>query len=178
MIVTVPQPIPGPLQAEELIPQIRSVQNVCQSERIRIEVPFMKNGGVSNDRWESEPQFMFISPHYEFSLVIRPNGLKYTEGHGNAMGVWFRPLPSSNNAADFSWPAKVKISISVLNKWESEVITTSKEDFKWDKNQTRSRYPAFKFNLTAIKHSKVKQSCVNSEGYVTVVVKEYELDPR
>lgn len=143
----------------------------CRSQEIK--VLYRKDDKILDDKSETKPQLMKTC-HHRYSLVVRPNGLQYTAGYGKAMGVWFRPLPSDNDAK-LSWPARAKISISILNTSGREVITTPiVEDAEWDEEQTTSPYPAFKFNLTALQHSEVaKSDCVDIEGYVTVVVNEY-----
>lgn len=137
----------------------------------KIKVPFCKDGEVLKDRWESKPRFMVVGPHYRYSLVVRPNGLRCTDGYGKAIGIWFRPLPSLAPSND---DAKVKLSISILSKSGNTMLTTDEKDFEWDEEQTMSPYPASKFDLMAFKHSEVEQkNCIDDEGRVTVIINEH-----
>ena len=136
-----------------------------------IKVPYCEDGKVINDSWESKPRFITAtSPHYKYSLVVRPNGLRCTDGYGKAIGIWFRPLPSN----DATWPAKVKLSISILDRGGNVVFTTDQKDFEWVEEQTMSPYPTSKFDLMAFKHCEVEQkNCVDDEGGVTIIINEH-----
>ena len=136
-----------------------------------IKVPYCEDGKVINDRWESRPRFSIVtSPHYRYSLVVRPNGLRFTDGYGKAIGIWFRPLPSN----DAIWPAKVRLSISILDRGRNVVLTTDQQDFEWVEEQTMSPYSTSKFDLMAFKHCEVEQkNCVDDEGSVTIIINEH-----
>ena len=158
-------------EQETITIDLEEVPSFVQNQSREIEVPYREDGKVINNSWESKPRFITAtSPHYKYSLVVRPNGLRCTDGYGKAIGIWFRPLPSN----DTTWPAKVKLSISILDRGGNVVLTTDQKDFEWVEEQTMSPYPTSKFDLMAFKHCEVEQkNCVDNEGSVTIILNEH-----
>ena len=105
---------------------------------------------------------------HRFKLVFRPNGLKYTTGYENAIGLWFKPLP-----CHLPTPAKMKMSIGVRDTEGREKTFIGEEDHSWDEDDTISDYPAFNFNLDRIQHDDIQKNYVNSAGEITLIINEH-----
>ena len=122
-----------------------------------IEIPQYSKLKAEDKRWESRPHFTLEG--YKYKLIVRPNGLKYNEGYGQCIGIWFRPLPSDKD--DFLlWPAKVKFSLRIESTYSAfeKDLTIPMKNYTWGRHTTNFRYPAFNFSLSAIKHSTIEEA--------------------
>lgn len=112
---------------------------------------------AADKRWVSEA--LFTPGGHKYSLIVRPNGLKYAKGYGSCVGIWLNPLRGDKDET-LTWPARVRMSLRVLSGGLSDYtnLTIPMKEYTWKKYETKFRYPAFNFDLTAIKHEAVESS--------------------
>ncbi len=152
-------------------------KNSCESEDdkfITLEIPDYMKLKAEDRRWESEPNYTYEG--YKYKLIVRPNGLKYNEGYGKCIGIWFRPIPSDLDAMQ-TWPAKVKFSITVQSFSENSAhfdkdLRIPMQEYTWEKHTTLFRYPAFNFGLSAIKHSTIEKAQCIVEDKLLLTIEE------
>ncbi len=171
----------------QLIPELdssRDSENSCESEFIIIipdseddkciEIPEDKKLKAENRRWESEP--CFTREGYKYKLIVRPNGLKYNEGYGECIGIWFRPLPSDKDA-ELSWPARVNLSITVKSFSSSSAFEKDlhipMQQYTWGRHTTLFRYPAFNFGLSVITHSAIVKAQCLFDDKLFLIIEEF-----
>ena len=149
-------------------------------QQSEVKVPyFNQDGKIADLKYESKPRFTTVKPHhYKYSLVVRPNGHRYSESYETTVAIWLRALPSDSDD-DLPWPATVKMQLSLLrfNKAAScaskeKAVTIPMQEYSWERHWTQSQYPAFYFNLEAFQHSSVEQECVDNEGWITFAIDE------
>lgn len=145
-----------------------------------IEIPNYTYLKSKKKRWESPP--LRTIQGYRYTLVFRPNGLKFTEGYNECIGVWLKPMPSEADDG-LEWPARVKMALRVKSftsdsdsEGDENLVIPMKE-YTWKKEDTNSRYPVFAFPST-IKHTAVEKEeakCVVDDGTLYIVVEEEEI---
>ena len=137
-----------------------------------ISIPYCsKNGKPSEVKYESQPRF--TTEEYKYSIVVRPNGLKHTDSYGEAVGIWFNPLPSDADD-NLLWPAKIKMQLSLLKSESKEkILKIPMKEYKWERYWTKSQYPAFNFDFKTLQHSAIqREGCVDSDGFLTILIEE------
>ena len=139
-----------------------------------IEVPNYKDLKAKSKKWESPPLSTKIG--YRFTLVVRPNGLKYTKSYNKSIGVWLKPMPSERDDL-FEWPARVRMALRVEdfssdgNSECDKGLVIPMEEYSWKRDTTNSRYPVFGFPAT-IKHSAVEEAKAVVDGTLYIVIEE------
>lgn len=123
----------------------------------------------SDSRWVSNPRSTLAG--YKYSLIVRPNGLRYAEGYGRCLGAWINPIPGDHDN-ELPWPAKVKMSLQVKGSYDKLVIPM--QEYTWGKFDTKCHCPAFHFKLDAIEHSAIEVGYVESGKIVILIVEEFE----
>lgn len=124
-----------------------------------------------NMKWES-PLCRTCLKEYPYKLIVRPNGLKFTEGYGECLGVWLKPEPF-----DLKSPAEVKLRLKVEtpNRSVNTKLVTPMKFCTWDVKDTARPNPAFCFDLTAIKHKDILEAnCIDDSGSLTLIIEEEE----
>ena len=160
------------IEREEILTIEHGDAGLDQTQSV-FQIPDYWTLRAEDRRWESEPHF--ISQHYKYSLIVRPNGLVYNEGYGDCIGIWFRPLPGDKDDS-LVWPAQINLSLTVKSfaenssKYEAELKISKK--CTWDRHATKFRYPAFHFGLTAIKNATIEEARCVVEGVLTIVIQE------
>lgn len=150
------------------VPELISQQQDCV-----IEIPGYTKLKEEDRRWESKPRFTHQG--YKYSLIVRPNGLKYNEGYGECIGIWLKALPSDRDE-ELGWPARVKLSLRVKSfssssEYEKD-LTIAMKEYSWEQHATKFRYPAFNFGLTAIKNGTVERAQCVFNDTLTIIVLE------
>ena len=148
-------------QEEDVITQDEDDRSVGALVRIDHYLHLKEN----DEKWESLP-LQTISG-YPFRLIVRPNGLKWTEEYGN-IAIWLKPLP-----CELVEPAKMKLSVTVNNPSGRQDGLRVEKDCMWDEVDTICQNPAFCFDLSAIKHSAIEAAhCIDRNGSLTLTVEE------
>lgn len=124
----------------------------------------------SDKRWVSKPRL--TSAGYKYSLIVRPNGLRHTEGYGKCLGAWFNPMPGDK----MCWPATVKMSLKIKSIASvSSDLVIPMEEYTWDRSETKCRYPAFCFDLNKLQHCDIEETCVEKgDEKITMIIEEYQ----
>lgn len=143
-----------------------------------IEIPNYPDLKSKNKKWESPP--LRTNGGYRYTLVVRPNGLKFTEGYNECIGIWLKPMPGEDDD-ELDWPARVKMALRVKNftsDGDSEGdanLLVPMDKYTWQRGDTKSRYPVFRFPAT-IKHTAVEKAKCVVERTLYIVVEEEDDD--
>ena len=139
-----------------------------------VEIPGYTRLKECDKRWESEARF--TRDLYKYSLIVRPNGLKYTKGYGKCIGIWFRPLPSDHDD-ELEWPARVTFTVTVksfgIDSDLEKSLTIPKQEYTWKREATKFRYPAFNFDLTILCHTLIENSQCIVDDKLTIDIHEH-----
>ena len=157
-------------ESNMIITLISLYEPVTGCHRVRIDN--FESKRKENVKWESER--LLSRDGYPYKLIVRPNGLRFTEGHNKCVGIWFKPMPYN-----LLETARIKLSIAVESHTKTEVegLSIPMAEYMWDKEDVVNQNPAFSFDLTAIRHSAIKQAkCVSDDGSLTLCIKEQEFD--
>ncbi len=152
-----------------------SSSNSVQNDLPKVEILDYFELKDKNQVWVSE--IFSTNEGYKFCLHIRPNGLRYTAGFNKCVGIWFKPMPGENDS-QLPWPAKVNLSLWVQNVSGSSVIdglVIDMKEYTWKREDTRSINPAFKLNLTALRHNAIEEGCIINDGgrkSIIIVIEE------
>lgn len=133
-----------------------------------------------NMAWESGA--LSTMQGYMYSLIIRPNGLRYTKGFNKCMGVWLKPLQGEKDKS-LDWPAKVKLTLRIRSFGDetncSDLVTT--RECKWKIEDTKSINPVLNFDLMALKLCAIQdpsRGCIihreNEDASVIIIIEEDE----
>ena len=140
--------------------------------QVEIEILDFYRLKLSNGVWESKP--LHTSKHYKYVLIVRPNGLKYTESFKNSIGVWLKPVPSDRDQ-ELDFPAKVMLGLRVDspgNTGEEKGLSITRTLCEWDLEDTRSRYPVCAFEPT-ITHRALEK--IDFGENLKLLIEEWEL---
>ena len=138
---------------------------------------------ANNNIFESE--VFSTQKGHKFILIIRPNGLQYTKGFNNCMGVWLKPVPGEKDSK-LSWPAKVKLSLKIKarsaghdnighsipaeNTKSTNILGLSTvKDCEWFRDDTKSVNPVLNFDLLDLKQNAIEQHCLTN-GYQSIIL--------
>lgn len=149
--------------------------NSVEADRF-IEIPDYLNLKLKNKKWESPP--LRTIEGYKYSLVVRPNGLKYTESYNKCVGIWLKPM-SSDDDDDLEWPAKVRMGLTVKDfssdgdLGSADGLTIAMAEYTWQREDTHSRYPISGFPAT-ITHSAVEKAKCIEDGTLYILIDEEE----
>lgn len=158
-----------------MAPQFRSEDTIVEVQSIYLSDQCTKRVHVqnywdlkrTNRRWVSKALSTIAG--YKYTLVVRPNGLKYAEGYGSAVGVWLNPI-CGNKDDLLVWPAEVQLSLKIEKGVGSDIVIAM-TSCEWEQCETTCPYPAFYFDLTTFTHAAIETECV-IDGVLTILIDE------
>ena len=140
-------------------------------EQQRIELPNYLDLKSNNAMWESPP--LYTREGFKYILIIRPNGLKYTDSHNTAVGIWLKPVASDHDEPS-KFPAKVKLGLRVgfgpdASSGDDEGLKIDPTDCSWKIEDTHSRYPVIAFKPTITHEALEKANCFVDENLILLI---------